>query len=133
MYKAERSSCQQENVCSIRSEVSSSVMTVVWYVSSCRTCAFVVLNMRVKKENVNAHVCHMPENEEFRCNVFMRKERLEEISDQQSDACKACTGRSAHRVRGTGELGAARRCCWARHGLGGGGGSSCDCSVAGYS
>jgi hypothetical protein len=50
----------------------------------------------------------MPENEEFKCNVLMLKERLEEISDQQSDACQACTGRNTHRVRGTGELGAAR-------------------------
>jgi hypothetical protein len=45
---------------------------------------------------------------ELKCNMFMRKERLEEIGDQQSNASKACTGRNTHRIRGTGELGAAR-------------------------
>jgi hypothetical protein len=41
-------------------------------------------------------------------NAMCCKERLEEISNQQSNASKACTGIDTHRVRGTGELGAAR-------------------------
>jgi hypothetical protein len=132
-YKAERSPCQQENVCSIRSEVSSSVMTcVVFFVvpNMCFRCAEYACEERECKCPC---VCRMLENEEFKCNVLVRKECLEEISNQQSNASKACTGRNTHRVRGTGELGAARRSGWACYGLGGRSGSSCDCSVAGYS
>jgi hypothetical protein len=61
--------------------------------------------MRVKKENLNAHMYAAFWRMK---NSNMRKECLEEISDQQSNASKACTGRNTHRVRGTGELGAAR-------------------------
>jgi hypothetical protein len=74
---------------------------VVMYVTRVSHCAENACEERECK-------CRMLQNAEFKCNVSMRKECLKEISNQQSNTSKACTGRNTHRVGGTGELGAAR-------------------------